>query len=286
MIFTYDCQYFDITLHATSSSVSHGHSLAQHSFPNSNGAQLEAMGRNARTITLEFTFFGEEGLQEFERFNTLLETNEARTLVHPYLGSIFAAVSDFSHSASAETDAINCSATFVEDMDEIIFDVEPAAQLKNTTADARGATLGLDSEREIAGADASMTTSDVRSAIDNWDQNPDLPAQQVQLEMRTLDVRLAEEQNQYLGDIDLFPVYRAYTLLRRTLRESAANFTSSAPKVIDITVRGAASLRLIAGNYYGPSEANLRFAELVSLNPGVRRVGRVPRGTVLKFFAA
>ena len=303
MIFSYKAKFGEVDLNLTSTSCSHGHALAQHRQPNRNGARLESMGRNPLEIQLSFIFFdsGNEFLDtdgnpstnperdasfQFAKFNEMLQTNTPRTLVHPYLGSLRGRISDFSHDASAQSSAITCQATFIEEIDEKkIVDPDSAISATGSQA-AQSRTLSVDDILAENGL-TSTVTGEAREVLVQWESDPTISARRVQLEMTTLNNKLSAEliTIQSRSDLSQFPIVKAYTNLQHTITEAAMTYTAKQPKVIDLTVHGPAPLRLIAASFYGAREANERFLEIIDLNPNLRQVGMVPRGTLLKVYA-
>ena len=87
--------------------------IAQHEFPNTNGALLENLGQKGRTVTLRCYFFGKKYAEHFDFLESLDDARRSE-LVHPVYGLVKGEVKSVNvrHSDRAETAEIDL--TFVE----------------------------------------------------------------------------------------------------------------------------------------------------------------------------
>jgi len=294
--FTYTAEYDGIQLDVISTSTSHGRTLVPHRFPKRDGAQLEDMGREPLVASLEFVFVdnrfvaagGGDYLDRFEAFELVVEDGTSRLLIHPYLGSINARVSDFSHRGNADgSPAIWCSATFTEELGlDPVFDPEDLGQTRVGAQAVRATALQAEAELEAIGADTTNVLSAITTA-ENWETDPELSARQVQLEMATLNNRLSSELDSLNAATDLtrHPVMKQYTSLQYALQKAAQSFTTTTTRLVKINVTEPLPLRVIASRFYGAAEAERRFDELRELNPAIRNPSIVPAGTELTAYS-
>ena len=87
------------------------------------------------------------------------------------------------------------------------------------------------------------------------------------------------------GDVDSIPIIQAYTLLQYRLRKAAESFSSTTPRIIEITTEATIPLRAIVAEFYGAVEAERRFQEVLELNPGLSSPACVPPSVALKAYS-
>lgn len=298
--YRFEASWGGIRIDVTSSNTNHGRRMFGHEFPKKRGASTEDKGRRPQVINLEFLFIDRKAQpgedvpvggyeQRFEVFNNLVKSEDIRTLVHPYLGQIRCRISNYSHSADGEGQAqILCSATFTEDNEEppILDIVDGAIQV---TAGSQAVLAARNAANDDLAA-AGFTSALPDLAFDlsaSWELSLGLTTRTVQTEMAALNARLNAELNT-LGtatNIELLPIMRSYTLLQFRLRKAAEAFSTTTPRIVEITVEGLIPLRIIAAEFYGAEQAEQRFLELLDLNPQLRTPACVQPGQVLKAFS-
>lgn len=276
-------------------SVRQGRRQVRHTQPRRDGAELEPMGRESWEAEIRFFFFDHrrvlpgEGsmLERFRRFDEMVGEERARTLVHPYQGSIVCRVENFEHSSQADgEDVIECTATFIEDLSQP--NVQDLAERAPAVAGAQQVTLDV-AEAQSALADAgveSTVLADVEAAVESWDTDLELSPRTVALEMASLNNRLSAELDSFeaASDLDNFAIVKQYTRLQANLRRASEIYTRQTSRLVTITVHEPIPLRVVAARYYGAREADKRFAELLELND-IDNPALVERDTVLRAFA-
>ncbi len=292
--FQFAASWAGIHIEVTNSSITHGRALVTHTFPRRDGADLEDMGREPRVISLDFLFidhrFTSEGnwRDRFLAFEQAVQDGKASALIHPYVGAMGARVSNFTHTANADTDkVIRASATFTEEFPlPPVFPVGAGSQTRvsenEVALDVDAAQTELDSE----GLESNVL-GDVGTAMTGWATDINRSARSVQLEMASLNNRLSTELDSYevLTDLDRHPLNKTYTRLQHTLRRAAEAFTTTTTRIVEIQVTEAAPLRIIAAKFYNAVEADRRFAEMLELNPDIRNPSNIEAGTTLKAYS-
>jgi len=313
--FTFEASYDGIRIDVVSSSVNHARKVISHTFPKRDGANTEDMGREPREITMEFLFLdnlrlpqlqvitgqiSEDGYEKrFREFKELVDGGAVRTLIHPYEGSVRCRIREFSHTAKGDVQpTINCNATFVEEITQpSTFRAGSGSQNRASSQEVRSAKLAADdalSSSTFAASVPAATLTAVQANVDDalteaerWELNPDLSSREVQLQY----ARIANSLNAdlvtlgALSSIDRYLTHKTFTLLQRKLRDAAEAFTSTTTRIVEITTTEALPLRVIATRFYGATEAEQRFNEMLELNPGIFRPTIIQPGTTLKAFS-
>lgn len=292
---TWEARWGGIRIDVESTSVRHGRRVVQHMQPRRDGADLEPMGREPWVADMRFFFMdhrrvrpGEgDALARFEQFDALVGEERARTLVHPYQGSIVCRVVDFTHQSAADSeDVIECSATFIEDLSQP--NVQDLAERAPAVAGAQQVELDV-AEAQTALADAGVESSvlgDVETAVARWETDTSLSPRSIALEMASLNNRLSAELDTFEAatDLDSFPLVKQYTRLQANLRRASEVFTRQTSRLVKIEVHEPLPLRVIAARFYGAREAEKRFAEMLEIND-IDNPALVERGAVLSAFA-
>lgn len=298
MSWTYEARFAGVRLDVRAVSASHGRSVAEHTGPRRDGADLEDLGRDAWRCTLDLVFFDRPGIAEdegdymerFQTFQALVEDGTPRTLVTPYEGSRRCRVGPFDHSADADAGPfILATATFIEEratraiaeagVGVPVTAGARAVQVAATNAKAAVADLGDDDLLPLVPDDAA-------AAADAWETDPDTSPRAVQLEVGSLTERLQAELDGFsaLDDLELYPVLRAYTLLQDALRRAAEAITQQTTRLVTLNVLAPTPLRMIAAGFYGADQSEQRFAELLELNR-FAYPALVPAGSTLVAYA-
>jgi prophage DNA circulation protein len=295
--FNYEASFDSQIIDVISSNVSHGRRVTAHTYPRKNGGNLEDTGREPLVIDLEFVFFDRAGLsveigdyeQRFLEFNALLEREQIRTLVHPYLGAIRCMISNFSHSADGQngTPAIYCSATFTEEISEPpVFAAQAGITSQAGAQEVFSVAYALDFALTEKGLSTNLTAQAVLKSR-NWEIGIDTSSRSVQLEMLSLNSDLQIELDALYAsdDVDNQQIIRNYTLLQWQLRTAAEAYSSRSPKIVQINVTSTQPLLLISSRFYSAREASERYEELLELNPQIRNPARVEAGTTINAYA-
>jgi prophage DNA circulation protein len=298
--FRFEASFGGVRIDVISTSTSHPRRVFPHEFPKKNGATTEDQGRGPLVIDLQFVFIdrkprpGEELPIEdyagrFATFEELLLEDTVRTLVHPYLGQIRCRIGQYGTNGDGEGQPmIKASAQFTEENTEpAILDIVDGAIQATAGAQAVlqasfGADLALDSQglsSELTGQAAELSAF--------WGFSIGLTTREVQLSMAELNGRLNTELEAFetSGEIDLVPVIQAYTLLQYRLRKAAESFTTTTPRVVEITTTALVPLRAIVAEFYGAAEADRRFLEVLELNPSLKTPACVPPSVTLKAYS-
>jgi prophage DNA circulation protein len=294
--FLYEAEFAGFKLDVISSRIEHGRAVVEHLYPKRDGADLEDMGREPFRCTMEFLFIdhrfasASEGdyQQRFETFNAIMQSGEARVLVHPYEGSVNCRAVDFSHDGTGDNQSvITASATFVEEITIApVFAAGAGAQTRVSVQDAAGAQVSTDQALEELGL-TSDVTADALAAVESWQADPTLSARRVQLEMASINNRLNAELDAFdaYDDVTRFPLVKEYTLLQYTMRRAAESFTTTTTRIVKLKVTEPLPLKVIAARFYGAAQAERRFGELRELNPELHDPLLIPRNTELRAYA-
>lgn len=298
--FRFEASFAGVRIDVLSTSTSHPRRVFPHEFPNKSGAETEDQGRGTLRITLAFLFIdrkasGDETLpigdfqERFDEFSELVAEDPVRTLVHPYLGQIRCRIADFSTTGDGEGQAqIRCSASFVEEISEtpVLDIVDSAIQATAGAQSVLAASVGAHDALAAQGLSSELPGAAAATA-EQWGFRVDLTTRSVQLEMADLNARLSVELDTLMagGDVDSAPILSAYTVLQYRLRKAAEAFSTTTPRIIEITTTGTVPLLAIAARFYGAREAERRFAEMLDLNPQLRTPGCVPPAVTLKAYS-
>lgn len=83
-----DCTFRGFVFDVRSTADAADRALSEHAYPWRDGADIEDMGRGARTVAIEAVFFGDDYESRLRVFLTLLDMAGAGELQHPVFGSI------------------------------------------------------------------------------------------------------------------------------------------------------------------------------------------------------
>ncbi len=252
---------------------------------------LQDRGKKLKSTSATILFVKQAGkadyLVRFGQFQELAELEGASVFSHPLLGTYTARISEFNIRATDEQSVEVTCTILAEEEPQVVFrtsaGVSVAAGVESVTSAAGAATAALTA---LGLADNSPGTS--LEAATGW-ANADvdtLDSQQVLLELATLSNRI----DQAIADLEMttnlerWPLYKAYILLRFQLGRAADAATSTAEHVFDFFVPTARPLLAICGEVYGPALAVDRAQKIAKMNR-LRAPGRVPAGTTLKMIS-
>ncbi len=301
--YRFEASFGGVRIDVTSTSVQHGRKVFPHGFPKRDGAENEDQGRRQLLITLEFIFIdrkpqrGEvdpvgDFQERFEIFDALVDDGPVRTLVHPYLGQILCKIADFTSNGDGEGQpVITASATFMEEIQDepIVTILAGSTTIIGGAQEVKQAAVAADEAAKTIGFKSTIIgeDGDAVSAAESWAQDATLTTREVQTEMAEINGRLNDELAtiEAAANVNAIPLIQAYTLLQYRLRKSAEAFSSTTPRIIEITTEEVIPLRMIAAGFYGAEEADRRFLELLELNPGLRSPACVPAALTLKAYS-
>lgn len=298
--FRFEASFGGVRIDVLSTSTNHPRRVFPHEFPKKAGASTEDQGRGPLIVDLTFVFIdrkprpGEELPIEnfqgrFETFKDLLLLDTVRTLVHPYLGQIRCRIGEYSDSGDGEGQpSITARAQFTEENTEpaILDIVDGSIQVTAGAQAVLQASVLADLSLQAQGLSSDLT-SEAATLAQSWGFSIGLTTREVQVEMAALNGRLNAELDAFDAgaDVDSTPIIQAYTLLQFRLTKAAESFTTTTPRVIEITTETTIPLRAIVAEFYGAAEADRRFLEVLELNPSLRTPACVPPGVALKAYS-
>ncbi len=267
--------------------------IVEHGYPRRDGADLQDMGALARRTRCEILFWEREPLEgettagtareRFSKFQAAIHSGKAQDFVHPLTGTYRARVADFTYDASGDEDGISVSCTMIEDSTQPqryaasgILDPYAGAAAARATADQVNA--------ELAAAGISSTIGDDAADLaDAWESDPTKSAREVNLELAAASAQIEALADEYELATDLanFPLYRRLQALNYSLRRAASLFRQAQPQTIQITVKIARPLRVIAAEIEGASKAEDHHAAMMRMNE-IDDPSLIPAGTVLR----
>jgi prophage DNA circulation protein len=190
-------------------------SLVKHSYPYSNGADIEQMGREARAISVEAVFYGDDYETQLENFTDRLDGVApvlaafddsfkvdplGGWLVHPVFGTMFVQVGKYviRHDAGS-VDEASVSIDFVESTPS-----KPFFELQDTTQQAEA--IGQQGAAAVAAASeaAGAVIDRVRAA------NPLASLESLRSALTAPLLGLADKTNLVLSGLDVLAYPRAW----------------------------------------------------------------------------
>lgn len=302
--YSFDAKLDDLVLDVIATDVQHGRSVHPHTFPKRDGAELEDSGREPWVGDIEVVFFDaspvEPGqsdyLDRFAELDAMVGDGEVHTLVHPYAGIVRGRISAFSHHADGEAQPIiRCRFTFTEDIAlapvaAAAAGVQTRAGVQDIRAEASLAKDAIEADTDLdadVAADAISVIDDTVSTAEAWESDSTVTTRTVALEMATINSRLSRvlDDLECTTNLARHPIMKQLTLLQYSVRRAAAAFTSTASRVVTITVRDPLPLRVVAARFYGAAQAERRYAELRDLNPALTRYSLIPANSQLRAYA-
>lgn len=298
--FRFEASFGGVRIDVISTSTNHPRRVFPHEFPKKNGATTEDQGRGPLIVDLQFVFIDrkprpgeelpiEDFMGRFETFQELMLLDTVRTLVHPYLGQVRCRIGEYSDNADGEGQPmISARAQFTEENTEpaILDIVDGAIQATAGAQAVLAASVSADEALADQGLSSTLTAESAALAA-NWGFSIGLTTRQVQLEMAEINGRLDSELAVFDagGDVDSTPIVQSYTLLQYRLRKAAEAFSTTTPRIVEITTEATVPLRAIVAEFYGAPEAERRFLEVLELNPTLRTPACVPPSTTLKAYS-
>lgn len=298
--FRFEASFGGVRIDVVSTSSNHPRRVFAHEFPKKAGATTEDQGRGPLIVDLSFVFIdrkarpGEELPIEdyqgrFETFKELLLVDTVRTLVHPYLGQIRCRIGNYNDSGNGDGQPmINASAQFTEENTEpaVLDIVDGAIQATAGAQAVSAASFNADLALTAQGLSSELT-GEALILAESWGFSIGLTTRQVQIEMAEINGRLDDELETFEagGDVDSIPIIQAYTLLQFRLRKAAESFSTTTPRIVEITTEATIPLRAIVAEFYGAAEADRRFLEVLELNPTLRTPACVPPSVTLKAYS-
>ncbi len=298
--FRFEASFGGVRIDVLSTSTNHPRRVFPHEFPKKAGATTEDQGRGPLIVDLNFVFIDrkarpgeelpiEDFMGRFETFKELLLLDSVRTLVHPYLGQIRCRIGEYSDSGDGEGQpSITARAQFTEENTEpaILDIVDGSIQATAGAQAVLQASVSADNALAAQGLSSTLT-SEAATLSEAWGFSIGLTSREVQVEMAELNGRLNAELETFEAgsDVDSTPIIQAYTILQFRLSKAAESFTTTTPRVIEITTEATIPLRAIVAEFYGAAEADRRFLEVLELNPSLRTPACVPPGVTLKAYS-
>lgn len=258
---------------------SHVRSLVMHSYPRRDGGDGQDMGAEPRETTGVAIFWerspvaGEDlrssqnHLRRFKAWFAATQAGKPQEFVHPITGSYKAWARDVRWSAvGEERNKIIADVTFVEDT------TEPAELVVQASIDAGVSAIGVAIdlvEEQLAAFSLNTTILDeMLIIIEDWELNFDLSLREVNLEVASISAAIDLDIQRFAleSDIARHPLWKAYQRLHYQILRAADRFRRRQPQVIQIELRVAQPLRVIATDYYGARDAETRYQQILRLN--------------------
>lgn len=132
--------------------------IAEHQYPYRNTPYSEPMGRQARQYVFDAFLVGDDVATQYETLLSVIETNQAQTLIHPTLGSktVVCAGAEFTQNVAGRY--VECRLAFIE-----------AGEVINP---GTGADTQADTINKAADAQSSSTNSFGSDVSNTNDQQP------------------------------------------------------------------------------------------------------------------
>jgi prophage DNA circulation protein len=153
-----------------------GRRLVQHEFPQSNDPVLENLGRRAKSYMLELYVRGADHIAQADRLGEALDADGVGTLIHPWLGSMQVAASDYTRRDSvSEGGLTRFSVTFMESGLPAV--PAPASDTPSIAQDTAAAQSGAAPAAFAGGFSVAGVTGFVEDAAEQLVQGAALVAQ-------------------------------------------------------------------------------------------------------------
>jgi prophage DNA circulation protein len=275
-----DAEWAGIPLDILDTSDDFSRTLAQHEYPNVDGASLEDMGAVPRETACTLVFIPPEVLTRVAEFLLVVAEGKAYRFTHPLFGTYLARPRGVRVAASgADRDYVTISCTFIEDASEGVTFVEIAGE--DELANVYAAAAEADAALAAAGTSSTVPT-EASELADSWSDSTELYARQVNLEVAEMANKIQDlaDSLELAADVANYPLVRSITRLHNNLRNLAAFYVSTAPKLTTYTVPTDEPLISICQRLYGGADALAKCERLLELND-IPNPGLVVAGTVI-----
>jgi prophage DNA circulation protein len=275
-----------------------GMRLAGHQYLKRDGAEQEPMGAEPGRFTVRLCFLGASWAKQYRALVASIRKDPRGQMVHPIFGTLQVACEGIQDAAvvpAAELDAINISASFVEDAIDatIVADafVGPAAHQGRVSNLAASLITAISGYAALVAQAAALTAAAVSFAVDavaassNDQPDPSLDGQLAALGTSTqglISAVLASPQS--TSDATAYPVLDAIEQLYAECLALADAVAASKPTIVTYVVTGDTTLPTLAATLYG-KDGRSRMDEIATLNR-IPDPFRIRAGTTLRVAAA
>ncbi len=286
----YEAAYGGVRIDIVDIRTSEGNTLVAHAFPRRAGAQVDHQGNRQRVANARVCFFEtvdqtDDHVTRYKAFRALCHDGEPHLFVHPFDGAFMAHVEGWEMSAAASTrDFISIDLTFWETIDAAqVLNIGAGTHFSGGVEVVRAQAEEVRALADDGGVDAGPIADLAIAIVDGWADNDELSAREVNLGLATASAELQalQDELEIASDLENYPLVRSLRLLHYEMIRAADSFVADTPRLIELTVRAATPLRVIAARTYGADLAETRMAEMVELND-ISDPGLIAAGTVLK----
>lgn len=259
--------------------------------PGRDGAIVQDMGGEPRTVAVQFLFFERVGdpavpfdqrdhVRRCRDFIALANSGKPQEFVHPLFGSFPAMVETCEVSAvSEERNLITVDGTLIEQ------GLAPRPLTSQVSDPTDGATASVAAQAEIARQavvagleegtleeeDVTLVTDvcdDAESEVDSWSSDPDVTPRDVTAGLQRLSTRISDAiaDLEFASNVENYALFKAFQNLHYQVRRAAGVARQDAPALITITVAAASPLRCILVDVYGAADHDRHYDEAIRSN--------------------
>lgn len=276
-----------VIFHVASTDDSLGRRFATYEFPYRQGAELEDLGRRARTTRVSAVFIGDGYLGRLDALIRVIDAGEAEQFTHPLLGTWTARASldtirhehgrrdmatvdiEFTEDGlDAEPPKIKTTGTLKEEMTEHASAADAAAAALPAAPNSAGVTAATDDATDAARQMVANVESDSGTADVFGDR----------VRQKSSDAISVARQN--YDDVTAYDLTLSLQLVAYTAKLLAEAVISDKPPIRGHEVVGDISVSMLAHILYGDFT---RGDEILEMND-IEDPNLVRAGTILKVF--